>query len=415
MSAILHFDGDSFFASVEQVMDYRLRDKPVVTGAERGAPTSVSVEAKRRGLYRGMSMGEIKIRCPEVVIVASNYTAYGIFAHRMYDIVRTYTPDVEEYSIDECFADVTFVGSTWHEYEQVAMAIKAELEDSLGLTFGVGLASSKTLAKAASKAHKPAGFTSVPEAQRERFLASVPIHYVWGLGGATGLHLEKLGIETALDFARQTDDWLSMHRLGKSYRDVWLELNGQFVKKLNEGERAVMGSLMHTRTFKPPSLDRNFIFAQVSNNLEAVCEKARRHSVRAGGLSFYLKTQSFTYHAVSFELAHPTADPSELLQLIASRFEEVYATDVLYRATGVTLRSLIPDASTTPDLFGRAHAARGIEHVLATVDTVNQKYGRHTLFLGSSMPALPKASMKPFSSTQLRHKTLKLPMVGVVS
>jgi nucleotidyltransferase/DNA polymerase involved in DNA repair len=88
-------------------MDYRLRGKPVVTGGERNAVTAVSKEGKALGLSRGMTVREIKIRCPEVVVVPSDYISYAIYAHRMYDIVRSYTPEVEEYSIDECFADIT--------------------------------------------------------------------------------------------------------------------------------------------------------------------------------------------------------------------------------------------------------------------------------------------------------------------
>src|SRR4051812_2148322 len=105
--AIVHFDGDSFFASVEQLMNHELRGKPVVTGGERGAATSLSYEAKRMGANRGMSLQEIKKLCPDVVVVSSDYLSYSIYARRMYSIVRSFTPDVEEYSIDECFADIT--------------------------------------------------------------------------------------------------------------------------------------------------------------------------------------------------------------------------------------------------------------------------------------------------------------------
>src|SRR3954464_3406941 len=103
--AILHFDGDSFFASVEISLNHPLRGLPVVTGAERGAATSASYEAKRLGITRSMTMKQIREVCPTAVIVNSDYRAYAIYAHRMYRIVRRFTPLVEEYSVDECFAD----------------------------------------------------------------------------------------------------------------------------------------------------------------------------------------------------------------------------------------------------------------------------------------------------------------------
>ena len=248
--AVVHFDGDSFFASVEQAMDYRLRGKAVVTGGERGAVTSVSKEGKARGLGRGMTLREIKIRCPDAVIVPGDYISYAIYAHRMYDIVRQHAPIVEEYSIDECFADITGLERSGKSYEDIARAIKAELEESLDITFGVGLAPTKTLAKVASKAHKPAGFTSVPFDEISAFTSSIPIHYIWGLGGASGTKLEGLGAPTALDFAEKDDAWLSMHHLGKAYRDVWLELRGDYIKQVgevyeaNESNEPSVGSLI---------------------------------------------------------------------------------------------------------------------------------------------------------------------------
>src|SRR6185369_6203305 len=104
MSTILHIDGDYFFASCEISLNPSLRGKPVVTGQERGIATSMSPEAKALGVHRGMPVFKIRKEFPQVIITTSNYKNYGIFAQRMYDIVRRYSPLVEEYSIDECFA-----------------------------------------------------------------------------------------------------------------------------------------------------------------------------------------------------------------------------------------------------------------------------------------------------------------------
>jgi DNA polymerase-4 len=431
--AILHFDGDAFFASVEQAMDYRLRGKPVITGAERGAATSLSYEAKARGVNRGMSLREIKIRCPEAILVSSDYTSYAIFAHRMYSIVRSFAPIVEEYSIDECFADITGLEEQFHmSHEEIGLLIKNELEESLGITFGVGLAASKTLAKAASKAHKPAGFTSVPSDQASNFLESLSIHDVWGLGGASGTNLEKLGAGTALAFTLKDDAWLSQHKLGKAYRDIWLELRGQYIKVLNPQGTGVSGSLMVTRTFKPPSLSRAFIFSQLSKNVESVCAKARHQSVRAKGLTFYLKTQEFTYHSVSLDLTVPISSPDEVLKIVESRFDEIYAPGVLYRASGITLRSLVSTQALMHDLFGETERNEKGIRIFGAVDQLNKRYGKQTVFLGSSLTALEhlEASAQKSLEKKLKnhtperaryslgieqkHKTLRMPYLGIV-
>ena len=99
--AIVHIDADAFFASCEQAVNPTLKGKPVVTGKERGIASAVSYEAN--GVKRGMTIREIKQLCPDAIHLPSDYETYSLFS-RMFAIVRRYTPDVEEYSIDECFA-----------------------------------------------------------------------------------------------------------------------------------------------------------------------------------------------------------------------------------------------------------------------------------------------------------------------
>jgi DNA polymerase IV len=100
--AILHIDADAFFASCEQSRNPRLKGKPVVTGKERGIAASMSYEAKARGVTRGMPVWQIKKVCPDAVLLPSDYETYSLLSLRLFNIVRRYTPDVEEYSIDEC-------------------------------------------------------------------------------------------------------------------------------------------------------------------------------------------------------------------------------------------------------------------------------------------------------------------------
>src|SRR3954470_12144212 len=139
---ILHLDGDGFFASCEVALNPKLKGLPVVTGQERGIATAMTPEAKALGIHRGMPVFQIRKLYPEAIVVQSNYHNYGIFAQRMYDIVRRFTDRVEEYSIDECFADIT--GLERHErgqevtYEQIARSIKDTLYRELGMTFSVG-------------------------------------------------------------------------------------------------------------------------------------------------------------------------------------------------------------------------------------------------------------------------------------
>lgn len=420
--AIVHFDGDAFFASVLQMMDYTLRGKPVITGGERGSATSLSYEAKALGLHRGMPMQEIRRIAPSAIIVPSDYTAYSIYARRMYAIVREFTPLVEEYSIDECFADITGLeDSLGMSYEQIAAAIKARLEQCLGITFGVGLASSKTLAKVASKYRKPAGLTIIPTERIEEILGQTPIYDVWGLGGVGGVRLNALGVPTALDYIHKSDGWLKDNGFVKPQRDTWLEIQGHYINPVHVGKHGEIGSVMKTRTFSPPSEDRSFIFSQLSKNVEAACAKLRRAGMKARALSFYLKTQEFTYHAVQIDLPTALATAPEMLECIEKRFDEVYKTEILYRATGVTLRSLVPDSALTPDLFGEFRKREEKDGTFEAVDSLNKRYGSKTVFLASSLQAYEapelarsKKRREGFVRTSLEcKKVLDIPFLGI--
>jgi DNA polymerase-4/DNA polymerase V len=154
--AILHIDGDAFFASCEQARNPLLKGKPVVTGKERGIAASMSYEAKAKGVTRGMPLWQIKKICFGVILLPSDYETYSLLSKRFYAIVRRYTPQVEEYSIDECFADLTGLRRPLRmSYDEMAESIKRDLDTELGFTFPVGLGPNKVLAKVGSSGKNP--------------------------------------------------------------------------------------------------------------------------------------------------------------------------------------------------------------------------------------------------------------------
>src|SRR6516164_7286245 len=206
--AIVHIDGDAFFASCEQSRRPKLQGRPVVTGKERGIAASMSYEAKARGVTRGMRLSDIRKVCPDAVILPSDYETYSLLSKRFFAIVRRYTDDVEEYSIDECFADLTGLRRPLRmSYREMVERIKADLDSELGMTFSVGLAPTKVLAKMASKWKKPSGLTVISGRHIEEYLGALPVEKVWGIGAQTSAFLAKHRIITALDFARRDESW----------------------------------------------------------------------------------------------------------------------------------------------------------------------------------------------------------------
>jgi len=384
--AILHIDGDAFFASCEQSRRPELAGKPVVTGKERGIASSMSYEAKARGVTRGMPYFEIKKVCPEAIFLPSDYETYSLLSKRLYAIVRRYTNVVEEYGIDECFADITGLRRT-HKmgYIQIAKKIKRELDAELGFTFSVGLAPSKVLAKIGSKWKKPSGLTTITTRDRWLFLDKYPVEKVWGIGPQTTAYLAKQKIFTAGDFARANEWWIK-NNLTKPFWEIWQELNGASVLPLATEEKSSYYSIQKFKTFTPPATDPEFIFSQLSKNIENACIKLRRHKLMAKDAFIILRTQDFHDRGAEIQFAKSTSRPDEVITACREVFSKLLRPNQQYRATGIVLTGLT-SAVLQPDLFTSMAQVQKMVRLYEGVDEISAKYGKHTVFLGSSFKA----------------------------
>lgn len=404
--AILHIDGDAFFAACEVAKDPSLRGRPVITGKERGIVSAATYEAKARGVKRGMTLTEVKKVCPDAVILPSDYETYSLFSKRMYDIVRRYTPTVEEYSIDECFAELTGLRRRLRlSYPAIAKRIKHDLDTELGMTFSIGVSATKVLAKIGSKWQKPSGLTLIPLAEADAFLTRTPAESVWGIGANTAALLARYGVRTAADFAKRDEAWVQAH-VTKPIYEVWQELNGRVAFELDTLGRQSYQSISKTKTFTPPSSDPAFVFSQLSKNVENACIKARRWNLVTGEIAFFLKTQDFKYHGYELKLSHPTNVPQDVLAVVSTYFDQAFRKNVQYRATGVTLLKLEDNATPQLDLFGAVRATGKIQKVLESVDAISERYGKHAVFLGSSFRAMTHAAHQGARGDVARRVTL---------
>lgn len=388
--AIIHVDGDSFFVMCELAKNPQLKGKPVATGQERGIISSATYEAKARGVLRGVSIQEARRACPDLVLLDSDYETYGLYSRRMYDIVRRYTPVVEEYGIDECFGELTGLRRKFHmSYEDIAQAIQKELTNELGITFGIGLAPTKVLAKVGSKYRKPNGFTAIPLSDREPYLTNTKIGSIWGIGPNTAAYLSQHGIVTALDFAQKSENWVQS-MVNAPILAIWKELNGQVVHELVTESKETYQSIQKTRTFRPPSNDPGFLLAQLSKNVENACAKARRFELAGKRISFFLKSQSFRYRVIELKLARPTNVPSDIISLIERHLPGLMRPNELYRTTGITISELVSDIEKQPDLFTEPGRIEGVARIFERIDKLAERYGKHTVYLASSMQAIAK-------------------------
>jgi len=385
--AILHIDGDAFFASCEQSRNPKLRGVPVVTGRERGIAASMSYEAKAEGVTRGMSIREIQRVCPNAIIIPSDYETYSLLSRRFYSVVRRYTPAVEEYGVDECFADITGLrGVHRKSYEDIALSIKNTLDRELGFTFSVGLAPTKTLAKVASKWHKPAGFTAIAGNRAHVYLTKVPIEKIWGIGPQTSAWMSKQNIESALDFASRPEEWAELY-LSKPFYETWKELRGVPVLSLNTLAKETYASIQKVKTFTPPSKDSAFVFAQLSKNIENACIKMRRYNLAAREVSLFLKFQDFRYTGISLRLDRSICIPFDITRLAREHWHEFFKDGAEYRSTGVRMSKLEEHNTRQLDFWGSEIQAEKMTRLFSAVDRAAQRYGKHSLYTGSSMQA----------------------------
>jgi nucleotidyltransferase/DNA polymerase involved in DNA repair len=385
--AIVHIDGDAFFASCEQSRRPKLQGRPVVTGKERGIAASMSYEAKARGVTRGMRLAEVRKVCPEAVILPSDYETYSLLSKRFFAIVRRYTPDVEEYSVDECFADLTGLRRPLHmSYLQIAERIKHDLDTELGFTFSIGLAPNKVVAKITSKWQKPSGLTAIPGRELHRYLAQLPVEHVWGIGHQTTALLHKHGVKTALHFARQPEAWVKQH-FPKPFYQIWQELNGAYVSELVTGEHETYHTIQKVKTFTPPSGNRDVVFAQLAKNIENACIKLRKYQLATERVLIFLRSQDFHDTGLEMDLSGPTSFPNDILRVVSPAFDNLWAPGTLYRATGVMLCKLSEAYYGQLDLFGEVIRLLRLSNLYESVDTLREKYGKHTVFLGASFLA----------------------------
>lgn len=203
---ILHADLDSFYASVAQRDDRSLQGRPVIVGL--GVVLAASYEAKARGVRTAMGGREARRLCPEAAFVSPRMSAYSQASKDVFAIFERTSPVVEALSIDEAFLDVRGLEHIRGTPEEIAIQLRAEVREEVGLPITVGVASTKFLAKVASAVAKPDGLLVVPPGSELAFLHPLPVRRLWGVGRVTAERLGAHGITTVREVARMPQEEL---------------------------------------------------------------------------------------------------------------------------------------------------------------------------------------------------------------
>jgi DNA polymerase-4 len=331
---------DAFYASVEQRDNPQLRGRPLAVGGpaqSRGVVAAASYEARTFGVRSAMPMARAVRLCPELVIVAPNFTKYKDASQKVMAILRSATPLVEPLSLDEAYLDVT--ENAWGEplAMEVARRIKKIIRDELHLTSSAGVAPNKFLAKVASGWQKPDGLTVIAPERVESFLQKLPVEALWGVGPVTAKKLRAIGIERLVD-VRTADAALLASTVG-SLADWLTQLSHGVDDRPVEPHRETK-SVSSETTFAQDLTDWREINQQIQLLAEDVAQQLQRKGLRARTVMIKVRYKGFTTVTRSHTAEYFTDSRPEIVNRAQMLLERTEAAERPVRLLGVGAHAL---------------------------------------------------------------------------
>jgi DNA polymerase-4 len=379
---ILCVDMDAFFASVEQRDNPALRGKAIaVTGAgERTVITTSSYEARSFGVKTGMTVYEARRLCPHIILVTGDNAKYALVCSQLEKICLRFTPDLEIYSIDEVFLDITGSHHLFGGPLECAYTIKETVRRELGITCTVGMAPNVLIAKLASDLAKPDGLRWVKEDEVRLLLESLPVKKLWGIGAHTEERLRALGIRTCGELGKA-----SLPLLTRRFGVVGERLKAMGLGKLErplEVAASEPKSIGHSTTLPVDIWKRDEIVKCLLRLSERVGRRARRYGYKGRTVTLTVRYSDFKTFTRQSSLPAQTNDTGEIYRCAVSIFDGVQLARSV-RLLGIALSSLGKEGEQM-SLFEEPEKKKKAA-VSKAIDTVNDKFGEHTLTYASTM------------------------------
>ncbi|MFG1701851.1 DNA polymerase IV [Nonomuraea sp. M3C6] len=371
---ILHVDMDAFFASVELLDRPELRGRPVIVGspAGRGVVLSATYEARAQGVHSAMPMSRARRLCPQATIIPPSHGKYAEVSKGVMEIFHTITPLVEPIASDEAFLDVGGARRRLGPPAAIAATIREQVLDRFGITCSVGVASSKFVAKLASKQCKPDGLLVVPADQVVDFLHPLPVSALWGVGERTEQSLVRLGIRTVGDLARVPPNTLR-RELGQAA--------GGHLAALAWGrdERVVSAhvpdkSIGNEETFASDVDDPEVIRRELLRLSERVAARMRKAGHVGRTVSVKLRRADFTTINRSRTLREPTDVAQVIYTTACELFQAAGLERVRLRLVGVRMENLRPAQEATRQL-GLGERETGWREAEQAMDKAIRRFG----------------------------------------
>jgi DNA polymerase IV len=384
-------DLDTFFVSVERLLDPRLLGRPVVVGGrpgQRGVVTSASYEVRALGVRSGMSLKRAFELAPKAVYLPTRHGLYGEYAGRVRRIAEGYTPVSQVASIDEMFLDFSGCeslyfapGDTGPDFtiERIVRKLTDEIEERVGLPSSAGIATSRSVAKVASGLAKPRGVLLVPAGTEPAFLGPLPVRKLPGIGPVAEQKLHAIGMMTLADVATAPLPTLRSI-FGAWAKSIQQRCRGEGAHELGRERPAfqeydpagiAVGTISNERTFREDVRDPACIESMLCSLCERVCWRARKRGVKARTVTLKLRYADFETLLRSRTIT-PTCSELELYPVIRDLFDCARQRRTPIRLLGVCLSSLRPYEEQLC-LFDHG------EPIHRAMDGIRQRYGYDAL------------------------------------
>ncbi len=389
MKSYFHLDMDAFFVSVEELFDPSLKGKPVVVGGrsnERGVVSAASYAARKFGVHSAMPLRTAYKLCPQAIFVEGRRERYVEYSRKVYAVLQKFSPRVEMASIDEAYLDLTGTERLLGPPLAAAHALHNAVREATQLNCSIGAAASRLVAKIASDQAKPHGILWIPPGGEARFLATLDVRKIPGVGKVTERNLHECGIRKIGDLA-QLDAAFLEKRFGKwglalAGKARGEDAGGWFDGEIGEGDDPK--SVSHESTFSVDTADTATIDAMLVRLSEMVARRLRDHQLHARTIQIKLRYSDFSTFTRSKTLDHATQIDTEFAAAARALFHKSWSGKAI-RLLGVYAQSLEAGEGQT-NLLEEDKMQRW-RNTLAAVDKIRGKYGDTTVSLAAGMNA----------------------------
>lgn len=382
---IVHIDMDAFFASIEERDNPSLKGKPIVVGADphrgngRGVVSTCSYEARKYGIHSAMPISIAYKKCPKAVFLPVDIDKYSMVSGQIYEILYSFSPDLEPVSIDEAFLDITGSHHLFGTPVETCATIKAKIKDLTGLTASVGLAPTKMAAKIASDLDKPDGLVEVSEEGLLDFLRPLEVRKIWGLGSKCEERLRQVGIRTIGELAdRDPKDLIRI--LGAAGIEFWrLSCGIDERQVVSETEAKSIGNEM---TFDVDTIEGQRIEGAILALCEKVSFRLRVSGFKGRTVTLKIRLADFSTFTRSATIERATNFIDIIHETAARLYKDFDKAGKRVRLLGVKVSNLCR-LETRDDLFTAMLDAK-CEARHKACDTIRRKFGDSSIFMAGS-------------------------------